>query len=84
MKSGIPYKKIRTVEGSGMGGEGRGDLGVRFDRLNELRGERSLSLRSLSLSKGRKVGGRVGERGILSYVVLIKNRLLGSRGMPFS
>ena len=62
-----------------MGGESRGDLGVRFDRLNELRGERSLSL-----SKGRKVGGRVGERGILSYVVLIENGLLGSRGMPFS
>ena len=44
-----------------------GDLGVRFDvstssthrRLNELRGRRgrSLSLRSLSLSKGRKAGG---------------------------
>ena len=44
------------VEGLGVGCEGRGDLGVRFDKLNELRG-RSLSLRSLSLSKGRKAGG---------------------------
>ena len=35
------------------GGEGRGDLGVRFDRLNELRGRRG---RSLSLSKGRGRG----------------------------
>ena len=25
------------VKGPGVGGEGRGDLGVRFDRLNELR-----------------------------------------------
>ena len=60
MKSGIPYKKILIVEGSGVGGESRGDLGGRFDKLNELRG-RSLSLRSLSLSKGRKAGGRVGD-----------------------
>ena len=27
------------VKGPGVRGEGRGDLGVRFDRLNELRGE---------------------------------------------
>ena len=26
------------VKGPGVGGEGRGDLGVRFDKLNELRG----------------------------------------------
>ena len=47
------------VKGPGVRGEGRGDLGVRFDRLNELRGRRgrSLSLWSLSLSKGRKAGG---------------------------
>ena len=55
------------VEGPGVRDEGRGDLGVRFDvstgsthrKLNELRGRRrrSLSLRSLSLSKGRRAGG---------------------------
>ena len=27
------------VKGPGVGGEGRGDVGVRFDRLNELGGE---------------------------------------------
>ena len=27
------------VKGPGAGGEGRGDLGVRFDKLNELGGE---------------------------------------------
>ena len=27
------------VKGPGVRGEGHGDLGVRFDRLNELRGE---------------------------------------------
>ena len=27
------------VEGPGVGGEGQGDIGVRFDRLNELRRE---------------------------------------------
>ena len=37
------------VKGPGVGCKGRGDLGVRFDRINELRGRRE---RSLSLSKG--------------------------------
>ena len=26
------------VKGAGVGGEGRGDIGVRFDKLNELKG----------------------------------------------
>ena len=58
----MTHKRILMVEGLEMGFEGCGDLGVRFDRLNELGGKRgrSLSLRSLSLSKGRKAGG--GER----------------------
>ena len=34
---GITDKKIRMVKGLGVEGEGRGELGVRFDKLNELR-----------------------------------------------
>ena len=36
---GMTYERILMVKGPGVRGEGRGDLGVRFDRLNELRGE---------------------------------------------
>ena len=53
---GITYKRILIVKGPGVGCEGRGDSGVRFDRLNELGGRRG---RSLSLSKGRGRGKRV-------------------------
>ena len=30
---------LESVEGPGAGGDGCGSLGVRFDKLNELRGE---------------------------------------------
>ena len=36
---GMTYKSIFMAKGPGVGCEGRGNLGVRFDRLNELRGE---------------------------------------------
>ena len=38
---GMTDKRILIVKGPGarVGCEGRGDLGVRFDRLNELKGE---------------------------------------------
>ena len=45
----------------GVGCEGRGDPGVRFDKLNELRG------RSLSLSKGRKAGGGGSVGGVVPW-----------------
>ena len=54
-------KDLELVERSPGRGEGCGDLGVRFDKLNELwmggrtLSLRSLSVRSLSVSKGRKV-----------------------------
>ena len=32
-------RPLRKVKGPGVGGKGRGDTGVRFDRLNERRGE---------------------------------------------
>ena len=45
------------VERLGSGGEGRGDSGVRFDRLNELRvGEGSRICGVLSLLKGIATG----------------------------
>ena len=54
------------VKGPGVRGKGRGDLGVRFDRLNELRGEAGKVLEPAvpepvegSKGRGRR---RVGER----------------------
>ena len=41
---GTEYKRILMVKGPGVRDEGRGDLGVRFDKLNELRVRKSLSL----------------------------------------
>ena len=41
---------ILIIKRPGGRGDGRGDFGVRFDKLNELRRRRG---RSLSLSKGR-------------------------------
>ena len=45
---------LRLSEGRGC--EGRGNIGVRFDRLNELGDERSLSLRPLSLLVASRSG----------------------------
>ena len=62
---GTTYEMLPGPGGSGAGGDGRGDLGVRFDKLNELMngkflnllchdlapGARLVCMRSLSLSK---------------------------------
>ena len=45
---------LRLSEGRGC--EGRGDIGVRFDRLNELGDEKSLSLRRLRLLVASRSG----------------------------
>ena len=34
----MTYKRTLMVKGPGVGSEGRGDIGVRFDTLNELKG----------------------------------------------
>ena len=53
------------VKGPRVGCEGRGDIGVRFDRLNELKGEAGMSL---SLSKGRGAGGQRGRAVVPLWV----------------
>ena len=34
----MTYKRTLMVKGPGVGSEGRGDIGARFDTLNELKG----------------------------------------------
>ena len=50
------------VEGPGVRSKGRGDLGVRFDRLNELRGEAGKVLEPVERpGTGAKCAGIVGD-----------------------
>ena len=52
---GITYKRILMVKGVGC--EGRGDIGVRFDRLNELEGEAGKVLEPVERPGAGESGG---------------------------